>query len=118
MGVRDYSAKSFINDILLKDSNEPILSSSAQKSLETSLSFVSYLYKNKQHIEDGKLACFPLSVQDAKGNKTWHKGNEEEKKFNIDVEEDVDEIASVHMLFIGEEKSDFQPRLPTMCVRC
>lgn len=81
MGVRDYSAKSFINDILLKDSNEPILSSSAQKSLETSLSFVSYLYKNKQHIEDGKLACFPLSVQDAKGNKTWHKGNEEEKNF-------------------------------------
>ena len=81
MGVRDYSAKSFINDILLKETNVPILSSSAQKNLGTSLSFVSFLYKNKQYIEDGKLACFSLSVQDAKGNELWHKGDEDEKNF-------------------------------------
>ena len=81
MGVRDYSDKSLINEVLLKEDNVPTLSSSVQKSLETSISFVSYLYNNKQHIEDEKLACFPLYVQDAKGNEMWHKGNEEEKNF-------------------------------------
>ena len=79
--VKEYSDKSLINDVLLNDTNLIVLTTSVSKDLETSLSFVRFLYKNRQNIEDDKLSRFPLYSQDSKGNDTWHPCDKEEKNF-------------------------------------
>ena len=80
-GVKDYSDKSLINDVILNDVNLTVLTTSVSKDLETNLFFVRFLYINKQYIEDDKLSRFPLYSQDSKGNDTWHPCNTEEKIF-------------------------------------
>ena len=48
--VKEYSDKSLINDVLLNDTNLIVLTTSVSKDLETSLSFVRFLYKNRQNM--------------------------------------------------------------------
>ncbi len=81
LGVLHFTNESFINDVILNQANIIVLSSNIIKDFSTNVSFVKFLYANKEYIENGKLSHFPLYVQDAKGNETTHVNDIDEKIF-------------------------------------
>lgn len=81
LGVKQFTSKSFVNDIILNPENLPALSTSTIQDFATNVSFVKFLLDNSDFIENSALVHFPLYVQDAKGNETSHANDVEEKTF-------------------------------------
>ena len=81
LGVKQFTSKSFVNDILLSPENLPALSTSTIQDFATNVSFVKFLLDNSDFIENSTLVHFPLFVHDAKGNETTHANDVEEKIF-------------------------------------
>lgn len=81
LGVKSFSNKSFIHEIILNQNNLITLSTNITTDLATNVSFVKYLYSNIESVENNQLIHFPLFVQDAKGNETTHVNDVDEKIF-------------------------------------
>lgn len=81
LGVKSFSNKSFIKEIILNQNNLITLSANISTDLTTNVSFVKYLFSNIDSVENNQLIHFPLFVQDAKGNETTHVNDVDEKIF-------------------------------------